>query len=646
MFLFLFLDLIAFEPIYIKIYEYEFSNNSDSGNESIIILKYAFYFSIFFRSKIFLEMKWYFNGTEMDEDIWNRYKRNNNNVDENYLSQLFNYEISVKNLGYYTLEVVNKEYNLRKNISFILMKTEWFVPDMLGSNITSTYDFEVKKVTDFEQINDHAIKYDPNKAKFEAYTGYNVEPLRNIPQDEDFDIRSSVRITSEKCTYDHICKFNELVNIKCLAAAYELQSLLMFSIPCSDTQNCNDILVNNVTTDYIKNYRNSYPNKTSFFESFFEHRGFLTGNESQQTNSSQFNLFLCVANISGAEEIENAVIIPSNYSENVRSKLCLINLSNRSEVLEGDSFRIEFSFLNQVFNKSTIKIIPPNKNCAIVFKMPTETEHECSISLFIQNATKVCEGIYRFRVESKKYDFFKNQNGEYLKEKNEISIKVHPPRLPVFENVSLYNTHLTSIKVSEISKENYKVTCDSSLNLILSCKTRGELKPITEWYKNNNELKPTGSIKIDAENQTLMFTNIQSNDSGEYTCIVKNAINQIERNFSVKIFKPIKHMEVIISSIVILLVFVICIYLIIRNNYLKVRLLFLNIQFYDKQKVFLFKKKNRDFQKYNEEYWELERNEFKIITGSNFSYTCRTHFFSSTVFDLCKNQKNELILNN
>lgn len=84
-----------------------------------------------------------------------------------------------------------------------------------------------------------------------------------------------------------------------------------------------------------------------------------------------------------------------------------------------------------------------------------------------------------------------------------------------FDSIFSDNVRMPTV-TKHPNKQIYIVSVDTSITL--TCKSDGNPKPIYHWYKDNHD----DNIST-AENFTLR--NINTTDSGIYTCNVSNTIN-------------------------------------------------------------------------------------------------------------------------
>lgn len=73
--------------------------------------------------------------------------------------------------------------------------------------------------------------------------------------------------------------------------------------------------------------------------------------------------------------------------------------------------------------------------------------------------------------------------------------------------------------------------------VLLHCRATGYPQPVITWYKGN---KTHQGHRIQVNVTTLEFAKPSSNDSGVYTCVASNIINQIESKAELQVLEKIK----------------------------------------------------------------------------------------------------------
>ena len=225
-------------------------------------------------------------------------------------------------------------------------------------------------------------------------------------------------------------------------------------------------------------------------------------------------------------------MIPSDIKQGQTSTIKYINFERESdtEVVEGDSFAIQFDFVHQLFDVKSLKFVKPHIQCEYTISY-NETEYTYSQILTFKNVTQMCTHVYTFDVASKKHPYLNERV-----RRNSWNITVQKPVAPEF----IYPFNLTSnnqtVKFSQTSENNYKILSDGDQSLALDCRASGKPKTVVTWFKNGSELKEFDEKLIELDNrQVIIIWRTHSSDSGLYECLVKNRIGTIKRTFNIKV---------------------------------------------------------------------------------------------------------------
>ena len=329
------------------------------------------------------------------------------------------------------------------------------------------------------------------------------------------------------CSLNYTCEFGKEIQFTCRASAHDIDSILTFQTPCKNLDDCYQLQKDTQKIFIlIDDFRNNNPDQelTSVQQPQISHSvGF---------KADQPYLIICNSQNNLGETTRSVIMIPSDIKQGQTSTIKYINFERDSdiEVVEGDSFAIQFDFVHQLFDVKSLKFVKPHIQCEYTISY-NETEYTYSQILTFKNVTQMCTHVYTFDVASKKHPYLNERV-----RRNSWNITVQKPVAPEF----IYPFNLTSnnqtVKFSQISENNYEIVIDGYQSLTLDCIANAWCaKPrinIT-WFKSGSKLKEFENM------YEIIIWRTHSSDSGLYECLVKNRIGTKKRAFNVEVLSTV-----------------------------------------------------------------------------------------------------------
>ncbi|KAK9307270.1 hypothetical protein QLX08_002302 [Tetragonisca angustula] len=233
----------------------------------------------------------------------------------------------------------------------------------------------------------------------------------------------------------------------------------------------------------------------------------------QHVKPEDAGLYTCVAqtstgNISCSAELTVQGAVHQLLKEPEKPKLC--SESRHSEVSAGGSAMLELQIRG--YPKPDIKWSKDGEEIVAGGRYKYLWEDEESMSLVIKNVTAKDAGTYKIRA--------KNELGEDTTQ-IELIVKSAP-------KVTRKQTD-TTVNVSETSTMVVQIEATPA--------------PEVKWYKDGQELREDSRISIvkeDSETYKLILRNARLDDSGSYSIVARNEVNQTTEIWKLKVLSPPK----------------------------------------------------------------------------------------------------------
>ncbi|XP_043515960.1 obscurin isoform X5 [Frieseomelitta varia] len=233
----------------------------------------------------------------------------------------------------------------------------------------------------------------------------------------------------------------------------------------------------------------------------------------QHVKPEDAGLYTCVAqtstgNISCSAELTVQGAVHQLLKEPEKPKLC--SESRHSEVSAGGSAMLELQIRG--YPKPDIKWSKDGEEIVAGGRYKYLWEDEESMSLVIKNVTAKDAGTYKIRA--------KNELGEDTTQ-IELIVKSAP-------KVTKKQTD-TTVNISETSTMVVQIEATPA--------------PEVKWYKDGQELREDSRISIvkeDSETYKLILRNARLDDSGSYSIVARNEVNQTTEIWNLKVLSPPK----------------------------------------------------------------------------------------------------------
>ena len=333
------------------------------------------------------------------------------------------------------------------------------------------------------------------------------------------------------------CEYNKSIVFQCNINAHSINRFLLLSLPCKNLQDC---YVNSSEL----NIMNKLDDRSISYSSSINHdKEYL--NLDLILSINQPYIVACFANNSFDKAFTSRIVLPSSISNGEITELKFNNTrltSDHVDVFEGDSFILKFKFLQQIFDKESIKhyVSTYNRSCHYEI-IHNQTEFVYYYFLSFKNITEACNSEYHFEVNRKNVSNFNSAI-------RSVKINVIKATSPIFKpiNCSQYNKIICEKDFANV----FKIMINDKEALKLDCRSNSNPRAEAKWFYNDAELNLEDDryFKID-EKQKLKIFPTRESDSGTYRCSIQNRVGSIEKKFQVKINSNHQKKIIIILSI-------------------------------------------------------------------------------------------------
>lgn len=213
-----------------------------------------------------------------------------------------------------------------------------------------------------------------------------------------------------------------------------------------------------------------------------------------------------VGNISCSAELTVQGAVNQLLKDPERPKLC--SEAKHSEVSAGGSAMLELQIRG--YPKPDIKWTKDGQEIVAGGKYKYLWEDEESMSLVIKNVTAKDAGVYTIKA--------KNELGEDTTQ-IELIVKSAP----------------------KITRKQTDTTCIVDETLTMTVEIEATPAPEVKWYKDGQEMKENNRISIEKEgNETYKLTikNARLEDTGSYSIVARNEVNQTTEIWKLKVLSP------------------------------------------------------------------------------------------------------------